>query len=203
MHRELVLLGPVPKFLSHTHRYDHVLAYLRSPPNTIDHVASLPLALQPHAGNPARLEALLTLRDEAAYLDLPELVQLCVAELRRNFNGHPSQHSRTLSHHTRGPSNGSMRSMDTLREYNEQDASPDADTGSSSTSRDSIGSARSLGSIHGRGRGHTTTKEKEEQPHPTPVVLLHRRLASQSRERPELAEVKSASLRGRSTGNWI
>ncbi|KAI9467011.1 hypothetical protein BJY52DRAFT_1208523 [Lactarius psammicola] len=187
--------------------YDHILAYLRSPPSTINHLASLPPALQLNAGSPARLEALLALRDEAAYLDLPELVQLCVAELRRNSNGHPPQHSRTPSHvlaHTRGASNGSMRSMDTLREYDERDA----DTGStSSTGRDSIGSAQSLGSIRGRGLGHAngtvSTKEKEEQPHPTPIALLHRRLASQSRERPELVEVKPASLRGRSAGNWL
>ncbi|KAI9448038.1 hypothetical protein H4582DRAFT_2124209 [Lactarius indigo] len=174
--------------------YDHILAYLRSSPTTIDNVASLPPALQLYAGSSGRLEALIALRDEAAYLDLPELVQLCVTELRRNSNGHPPQHSRTPSHvlaHTRGPSNGSVRSMDTLREYDERDA----DTGStSSTGRDSVGSAQSLGSIRGRGLGHANgaaaTKEKEEQPHPAPIALLHRRLASQSRERPELVEVK-------------
>lgn len=184
--------------------YDHILAYLRSAPTTIDHVASLPPALQLQAGSSARLEALLALRDEAAYLDLSELVQLCATELRRNSNGHPTQHSRTPSHvlaHTRGPSGGSMRSMDTLREYDEHDA----DTGSTSTSRDSVGSAQSLGSVRGRGLGHATvtTKEKEEQPHPTPIPLLHRRLASQSRERPELVDVKPASLRGRTAGNWL
>ncbi|KAH8999117.1 hypothetical protein EDB92DRAFT_1832534 [Lactarius akahatsu] len=148
--------------------------------------------------NPARLEALLALRDEAAYLDLPELVQLCITELRRSSNGHPPQHSRAPSHvlaHTRGPSNGSVRSMDTLREYDEHDC------------RHGEHQQHSLGSIRGRGLGHANgpaaTKEKEEQPHPAPIALLHRRLASQSRERPELVEVKPASLRGRSTGNWL
>lgn len=100
-----------------------------------------------------------------------------------------------------------MRSMDTLREYDEQDPGLDADTGSTSTGRDSIGSAKSLGSARGRSLGHAnvaaTTKEKEEQLPPVPIALLHRRLVSQSRERPELVEVKSASLRGRPTGNWI
>jgi hypothetical protein len=100
-----------------------------------------------------------------------------------------------------------MRSMDTLREYDEQDPGLDADTGSTSTGRDSIGSAKSLSSIRGRGLGQAngaaTTKEKEEQPHPAPIALLHRRLVSQSHERPVLVEVKSVSLRGRSTGNWI
>ncbi|KAF8261381.1 hypothetical protein EI94DRAFT_1833333 [Lactarius quietus] len=155
--------------------YDHILAYLRSPPTTVDHVASLSPSFQLHAGNPARLEALLALRDEAAFLDLPELVQLCATELRRISNGHALQLSRSAPHvlaHTRGPSNGSMRSMDTLREYDEQDAGFDADSGSASTCRDSIGSAKSLGSIRGHGLGHATVgngaataKEKEEQPH--------------------------------------
>lgn len=106
-----------------------------------------------------------------------------------------------------------MRSMDTLREYDEHDAGLDADSGSSSTGRDSIGSAKSLGSARGRGRGHAavpkgpaTAREKEQShpaPVPAPVALLHRRIASQSRERPELVEIKSASMRGRSTGNWL
>jgi hypothetical protein len=137
-----------------------------------------------------------------------------MTELRRISNGNAPQLSRGPSHvfaaHTRGPSNASMRSMDTLREYDEHDAGLDPDSGSTSTGRDSIGSAKSLGSIRGRGQGRATVangaataKEKEEPPHPPPVALLHRRIASQSRERPELVEVKSASVRGRSTGNWL
>lgn len=102
-----------------------------------------------------------------------------------------------------------MRSMDTLREYDEHDVGLDADSGSSSTGRDSIGSAKSLGSARGRGRGHAAvpngaaTAREKEQPHAAPVALLHRRIASRSRERPELVEVKPASMRGRSTGNWL
>jgi hypothetical protein len=212
-----------------SHRYDHVLAYLRSPPTTADHVASLPHAVQIHAATPARLEALLILRDEAAYLGLAELVELCTAELRRNPNVHFPQLTRSASHvlaHTRGPSNGSVRSMGTLRERDEDDAGADADVGSNSTSRDSIGSAKSVGSARGRGRSRsaasagtapgapvpaeagvtatpTAKDNKESSPHQTPTPLLHRRLASQSRERPELIEVKSATLRGRSAGNWL
>lgn len=129
--------------------------------------------------------------------------------------------------HTRGPSNGSIRNMGTLRERDEDGASADADVGSTGTSRDSIGSAKSVGSAHGRGRGRSrdaasasitpgatvpagvsvavtpSARDKEPSSHPTPSPLLHRRVASQSRERPELIEIKSATLRGRSTGNWL
>ncbi|KAF8484768.1 hypothetical protein DFH94DRAFT_679368 [Russula ochroleuca] len=210
--------------------YDHILAYLRSPPSTADHVASLPHAVQLHAATPARFEALLVLRDEAAYLGLSELVDLCTAELRRNPNINVSQLMRSPSHvlsHTRGPSNGSIRSMGTLRERDEEDAGADADVGSTSTSRDSIGSAKSTGSARGRGRSRSAAsasttpgatvpagaevtvvpppkdnKEPSSQ-QPTPSPLLHRRLASQSRERAELIEVKSATLRGRSGSNWL
>ncbi|KAI0307166.1 hypothetical protein B0F90DRAFT_1685818 [Multifurca ochricompacta] len=193
--------------------YEFVLAYLRSPPTTIDHHTSLPHAVQLHTTTPVRLEALLALRDEAAYLDLPELVQLCNAELRRSPNACPPQHARATSHalaHARGPSGGSVRSMDTLRERDEDDTAADTDLGSTSTSRDSVGSVKSLGSMRGRAlspttvpAGGTPTKEGGEPLRPTPTVLLHRRLASQSRERAELTEVKSATLRGRPAGNWL
>jgi hypothetical protein len=210
----------------HSYRYDHILAYLRSPSTTADHVASLPHAVQLHAATPARLEALLILRDEAAYLGLSELVELCTAELRRNPNVYLTQLMRTPSHghtHTRAASHGSMRSMGTVRERDEYDAGADADAGSNSTGRDSVVSAQSLGSPHVRGRSRSNasalpagaavtatpasaTANKEPPPHPTPTSpapLLHRRLNSQSRERPELIEIKSATLRGRPSGNWL
>lgn len=168
------------------------------------------------------------LRDEAAYLGLSELVELCTAELRRNPNVYLTQIMRTPSHvhgHTRGASHGSMRSMGTVRERDEDNAGADADIGSnSSTGRDSIGSVKSSGSPHGRGRSRSnasavpagpgaavtatptpasTNGSKEPAAHPTPSPLLRRRLNSQSRERPELIEVKSALLRGRPSGNWL
>jgi hypothetical protein len=115
-----------------------------------------------------------------------------------------------------------MRSMGTVRERDENDAGADADIGSNSTGRDSIGSAKSLGSPHGRGRSRSNASalpagagaavtatpasakgSQEPSPHPTPSPLLRRRLNSQSRERPELIEVKSATLRGRPSGNWL
>lgn len=113
-----------------------------------------------------------------------------------------------------------MRSMGTLRERDE-DVGADADIGSNSTGRDSIGSAKSLGSARGRGRTRSDASaaipagarvtavpasakgNKEPFPHSTPTPLLHRRLASQSRERPELIEVKSPTSRGRPSGNWL
>ena len=163
-------------------RYDHILAYLRSPPTTADHVAALPHAVQLHAATPARLEALLALRDEAVYLDLPELAQLCATELRRYPNFHAAQLSRTSSsshvvvaQHTRGQStSSSMRSMDTLREHDEDNAEAEAaaaaadaaDIASTSTGRDSFGSAKSAGSARGRGRTRNTP-----QPPPPPPTL--------------------------------
>ncbi|KAI0268261.1 hypothetical protein BC834DRAFT_842285 [Gloeopeniophorella convolvens] len=182
--------------------YDHILAYLRSPPATIDHAATLPHAAQMHAATPARIDALLALRDEAAYLGLPELAQLCTAELRRHAPPAHAQPSLAHAHaHVRGPSNSSLRSMDTLRERDEDGA--DADVGSTSTGRDSIGSAQSIGSMRGRPGAAAAAVMKEDVPRPSPAVLLHRRLASQSRERAEPIEVKSATLRGRPTGNWV
>ncbi|KAI0254689.1 hypothetical protein BJV78DRAFT_1279801 [Lactifluus subvellereus] len=223
-HNHLTASGLLSQSAYHVHifldraspSYDHILAYLRSPPTSIDHVASLPHAVQLHAVTPGRLETLLALRDEAAYLDLPELMQLCTAELRRNPHPvSPPQHARTPSHvlsHTRGPSNASMRSMDTLRERDEDDA----EAGSTSTGRDSTGSAQSLSSGSLRGRGHTRNapsaaaagaapaKEKEDPAHPAPAALLRRRAgSSQSRERPEVIDVKPPTLRGRASNNWL
>ena len=202
--------------------YDHILAYLRSPSTSADHVASLPHAVQLHAATPARLESLLILRDEAAYLGLSELVELCSTELRQKSNVYLTQLMRTPSHvhtHARGVSQGSMRSMGTVRERDEDGAGADADLVSNSTGRDSIVSAQSLASplVRGRSRSNasalpagaavtaTPASATEPSPHPTPSApLLRRRLnSSQSRERSELIEVKSATLRGRPSGNWL
>ena len=109
-----------------------------------------------------------------------------------------------------------MRSMDTLRERNEDDADDDLDEGSTGTSRDSVGSAQSLSSL--RGRGHTRptastasgagtvpSKERTDPSRPAPTSApVRRRLGSQSQERPELIDVKPLpTLRGRSSNNWL
>lgn len=101
--------------------------------------------------------------------------------------------------------------MDTLRERDEDGAGADAEAGSTSTSRDSTGSAQSLTSL--RGRGHTRnapstvgtvpTKEREDPVLPAPTTRLHRRMGSQSRERPEVIDIKPPTLRGRSSNNWL
>jgi hypothetical protein len=110
--------------------------------------------------------------------------------------------------------------MGTVRERDEDDAGADADVGSNSTGRDSTGSSKSLGSPHGRGRNRSDAsavpagaavtatpasikRSEETSPHPTRTPLLRRRLNSQSRERPELIEVRSAALRGPASGNWL
>jgi len=64
-------------------RYAHILTYLRSPLGTPELAESLPhpVRLQPSFSQ-SRLEALLDLRDEAAYLDLEDLHKLCSDEIR-------------------------------------------------------------------------------------------------------------------------
>ncbi|KZP32994.1 hypothetical protein FIBSPDRAFT_943958 [Athelia psychrophila] len=62
--------------------YEHIVAYLRTPPSTRAHPATLPRALHPSLMAPAaRTAALLELRDEARWLALDELYILCAAEL--------------------------------------------------------------------------------------------------------------------------
>lgn len=93
-----------------------MLAYLRSP-STADHVASLP-----HAAIPVHLKPLLIPRDEAAYLGPSELVELCTTERRRTPKVYLTQLMRNPSHvhtHTWGASHGSMHSMGTVRERDE------------------------------------------------------------------------------------
>ncbi|THV08491.1 hypothetical protein K435DRAFT_959052 [Dendrothele bispora CBS 962.96] len=79
--------------------YAHILAYLRSHTGVPEQLESLPhsVRLQPSFSQ-SRLEALLDLRDEAAYLDLDDLHRLCLEEIRHR-QPHPSLRSFT---HTRG-----------------------------------------------------------------------------------------------------
>jgi hypothetical protein len=124
------------------------------PPSTVALSPTQPSFTQ----RPQRLEALLALCDEAAYLVLPELLHPCTAELRRNSNINVQRLSRTSSHalmHIHGPSSTSMRSMVTLRECDEDSA--DVDVHSTSTGRNSISLAQSQGSAHSHGRSRSTT----------------------------------------------
>lgn len=73
--------GPIHIFLDRPSApYAHILTYLRSGTHTagiLPRAASLALSSEP-----ARVEALCELRDEARYLELMELVELCDKELR-------------------------------------------------------------------------------------------------------------------------
>ncbi|KAL5636473.1 hypothetical protein ACGC1H_000439 [Rhizoctonia solani] len=91
--------GPIHIFLDRPSApYAHILTYLRSSgstPSTLPRAASLALSAEP-----ARVEALCELRDEAKFLELTELVELCDKELR-----------------TRAPRLRSTTSSSSLREY--------------------------------------------------------------------------------------
>ena len=96
-------------------RYAHILTYLRSPESTSEAPAVLPHGARLN-GSTSRLEALLELRDESAYLGLDELQKLCTDELRHR---HPSPSGSSLGGlglHMRGFSNASNKSLHTLRE---------------------------------------------------------------------------------------
>lgn len=99
-------------------RYVHILAYLRQPivdgqPDT------LPYALQLHNYTPSssfspllnlqsRLDTLVELRDEAAYLNLESLHKLCADEIRHRYG--PRQYL-----HQRGNSSSSVPSIHSMQ----------------------------------------------------------------------------------------
>ncbi len=96
----------------HIFRYAHILAYLRQPvlegqPET------LPYSLQFHNFTPSptllqsRLEMLIEVRDEAAYINLEALQKLCADEIRQRYG--PRQHN-----HQRGNSTSSVPSIQNI-----------------------------------------------------------------------------------------
>ncbi|KDN47512.1 hypothetical protein RSAG8_03652, partial [Rhizoctonia solani AG-8 WAC10335] len=91
--------GPIHIFIDRPSApYAHILTYLRSSgssPSTLPRAASLALSAEP-----IRVEALCELRDEAKFLELTELVELCDKELR-----------------SRAPKLRSTASSSSLREY--------------------------------------------------------------------------------------
>jgi hypothetical protein len=106
------------------------MAYLRSAPSTPECPAMLPRSVQLISSPSIRLEALLEIRDEASYLDLEELYQLCNAEIR---------HRESVTTQTRVGSGVSVHSVHTFRES--PSSEHHAEEPSNETVRDSIRSA--------------------------------------------------------------
>ncbi|KJA30221.1 hypothetical protein HYPSUDRAFT_270407 [Hypholoma sublateritium FD-334 SS-4] len=102
--------------------YAHILAYLRAPVPDGGQPETLPRALQLQASSSAsaRLEALIEVRDEAAFLALDGLHKLCTDEIRMRYG--PRLHSRgqsssAASFHSQ---QASVSSATTLAEHMEQ-----------------------------------------------------------------------------------
>lgn len=98
-------------------RYIHILAYLRQPivegqPDTLPHALQLhnytPSSLSPLLNLQSRLDTLIELRDEAAYLNLEGLYRLCADEIRHRYG--PRQFL-----HQRGNSSSSVPSIHSMQ----------------------------------------------------------------------------------------
>ncbi|KAF9534272.1 hypothetical protein CPB83DRAFT_843968 [Crepidotus variabilis] len=115
--------------------YHHILAYLRTP-YAEGQIETLPYALQLHSSpssnlnnnsqpsfslppsslsshnslSQTRLENLIEVRDEAAYLHLDGLHKLCTDEIRNRYGPRLAPHA----HHTRGQSSSSVASIHSL-----------------------------------------------------------------------------------------
>lgn len=127
-------------------RYDHILAYLRTP--STGNVHQLPSTL-----TLANIPTLVAVRDEAHYLGLQGLSVLCTSELRaRHFSATSSP---TVPSHSRGPSAGSLR---TLR-----------DTPAARRSTESAGSAGT-----GVSAGSAGKQPRSRPPADVPVAATYR-----------------------------
>jgi hypothetical protein len=92
-------------------RYAHILAFLRTPSVSPEYLCTLPRGIQLSSLSNststtlfnAKLEALLEVRDETAYLGLDSLQKLCNEEIRQRLALAPR--------HTRGTSNASVNTM--------------------------------------------------------------------------------------------
>ena len=101
--------------------YAHILSYLRQPLRD-PHSDSLPYQLQLHnySSSPtilqSKLDTLIDVRDEAAYLNLDGLHRLCVEEIKNRYNS--KQHlliPHGQAQHTRGMSSCSVQSLHSLQ----------------------------------------------------------------------------------------
>ncbi len=171
-------------------RYAHILTYLRSPVSTSEAPAILPHGARLN-GSTSRLEALLELRDEAAYLGLEELQKLCTDELRHRHPS-PSGSLNGLGLHMRGFSNASSKSLHTLRETPEPPA--ESEVKSIQRKSDDSGFASS-----GAGTRKSGGSAEADAPWPSPGSL---------KERVALKEASAnkdgfSTLKARPTGPWI
>ena len=79
-------------------RYAHILSYLRSSPGTPENPEVIPRAVLYNSSSQAsRLESLIELRDEAAYLNLENLHKMCSDEMVRMRHAPPKMHTRGSS----------------------------------------------------------------------------------------------------------
>ena len=138
------------------------------------------------------------LRDEARYLDLDELYQLCTSELRARQSlgfGRSTRHNRVMSSVSTSSSSVKSFGMGPLREDLEEEEergdyfqqkklkrrSKDSGVGSSSSN--------SMGSVRG-----STIPE---------VVMSPSSVSFGLAQRDKVRPKKSASVRGRPAGEWI
>jgi len=164
--------------------YAHIMAYLRSAPSTPECPAMLPRAVQFISSSSSRLEALLELRDEASYLDLEELRQLCNAEIRNR---------ESIFSHTHVGSTGSAVSVHSVHTFRERPSSePHRADGPSN--RDSIVTHRSAP----KERGSVATRSAEQ------IVQLTTHTRSQSHGRQErTAPLRSPPICSTPPPGWI
>ncbi|KAI0650794.1 hypothetical protein C8Q79DRAFT_998560 [Trametes meyenii] len=186
--------------------YAHILAYLRSPHSSSDSPTPLPHAARLN-GTAARFDALVDLRDEAAYLGLAELQSLCTDELRNHQHQHQPHRTGTHAHapgglglglHMRGfsnASNHSTRSLHTLRER----AEPAENEGGDRRSDDSGFASGETGT---RRSGSSGELDVLDAPWPSPPGLKGRGML---RERSPGKEAGYVSVKAqvRPVGDWI
>ena len=175
---------------SRHNRYAHILTYLRSPESTSEAPAVLPHGARLN-GSTSRLEALLELRDESAYLGLDELQKLCTDELRHR---HPSPSGSSLGGlglHMRGFSNASNKSLHTLRERAEP---VESEAQVAQRNSDDSGFASS-----GAGARKSGGSAEGDVPWPSPGSLKERKALKEGSPMKD----GYSTLKARPTGPWI
>ncbi|KAF9464499.1 hypothetical protein BDZ94DRAFT_1256587 [Collybia nuda] len=128
--------------------YVHILNYLRASLSTPEAIEILPRGTQLQSSSHQRLESLLDLRDEAAYLGLDGLHKLCIDELRLRHG--PRLHARGHSTSTGGSAqsmHASVYSLHTLLERVESDMRSENHDSDASDSKAGKDSSNEMGSM--------------------------------------------------------